>query len=53
MDDQVLHSVGKKLYGGKLSNNPWLESVIDNLPLYGVWKVVPDKLDPAFLNSLQ
>ena len=53
MDDQVLNSVGRKLYGGQLNHNPWFKSVINNLPLYGVWKVVPDKLDPVLLNSLK
>ena len=45
MSENVLNSVGRQLYGFKLNNNPWFTPVIDNLPLYGIWKVTADNLN--------
>ena len=48
MDDNVLPSVGRKLFSKRLNNSPWFKPVIDSLPYYGLWKVNPDNLATSF-----
>ncbi|MFT7533379.1 MAG: asparagine N-glycosylation enzyme membrane subunit Stt3 [Gammaproteobacteria bacterium] len=44
LSPNVLESVGRRLYSGHLNDSRYFKPVVNKLPLYGVWEVLPDKI---------